>query len=92
MERICYVLGSSSTVAHLKLCRGRNLLMLKAEISTNDFTQLDELFFSWYVKIDRSMMIGTLWTEQSTLKKTLDKILVQLGSRTRLAGTTPSVL
>ncbi len=43
--------------------------MLKAEISTNDFTQLDELFFSWYVKIDRSMMIGTLWTEQSTLKK-----------------------
>jgi hypothetical protein len=61
--------------------------MLKAEIPTNDFTQLDEFFFWWYVKIDRSMMIGTLWTEQK-----LDKILVQLGSRTRLAGTTPSVL
>jgi len=43
--------------------------MLKAEISTNDFTQLDDFIFSWYVKIDRSMMIGTLWTEQSTLKK-----------------------
>jgi hypothetical protein len=69
MERIYYVPGSSSTVAHLRLCRGRNLLMLKAEIPTNDFTQLDDFFFLWYVKIDRSMMIGTLWTEQSTLKR-----------------------
>jgi hypothetical protein len=44
MERICYVLGSSSTVTHLRLFRGRNLLMLKAEISTNDFIQLDEFY------------------------------------------------